>query len=235
MAGDRQYNGRRSTPTSCRDAGYYKSRGRARGGSGFSLRPGSHPRRSDPIAAAPPGTTRFWTSALSDVVNNAANVLERKYPYQDRITAAGPRRRRRVPRCLSKDCLPSDRGQRPLPFAEQSFRHRGVECGGEHLGSKAHQLAFVRELTGWPTGFSLPCRTGTSRSSITPRSRSCIIGRAGSNWLCKWLGKADWADERRLILMSWPRLAGLALWGCPGDRLHRLHAGPVQLQSVSVH
>ena len=35
----------------------------------------------------------------------------------------------------------------------------------------------------------------------------------GFELACKWLGKADWADERNLILMSWPSLAALTPGG----------------------
>ena len=57
----------------------------------------------------------------------------------------------------------------------------------------------------------------------------------GFELACKWLGKADWADERNLILMSWPSLAALTPGGRPGHRPHRHQARTVQLQPISLH
>ena len=63
---------------------------------------------------------------VSDVVNDAANMLERKYPYPDRITALGLGRgdefRASVPRWAA---LPER--QSAFPFCRQGVRDRGVE------------------------------------------------------------------------------------------------------------
>jgi hypothetical protein len=85
----------------------------------------------------------------------------------------------------------------------------------EHVGSRQHQRTFVREL----------CRVA-GRVFISVPNRYFPVEHhtaipllhfwdKGFELACKWLGKADWADERNLILMSWPSLAALTPGGVP--------------------
>ena len=66
---------------------------------------------------------------VSDVVNDAANVLERKYPHQDRITAVGLGTGTAFRTSYPKAAYRQIEANRPLPFADHAFEVRGVQCG----------------------------------------------------------------------------------------------------------
>jgi SAM-dependent methyltransferase len=147
---------------------------------------------------------------VSDVVNDAANVLERKYPYQDRITAAGLGEGKAFHASYPKAAYRQIEANRPLPFADRAFDIAVSNAVLEHVGSHWDQAAFVRELSrvGKKVFISVPNRyfpvehhTAIPLLHFWPRSFELA---------CRCLGKAAWADERNLILMSWRSLAALA-------------------------
>src|SRR5215467_13414610 len=57
---------------------------------------------------------------VSDVVNDAANMLERKYPYPQRITAAGLGEAGDFQRAYPAVTYVRIEPNRPLPFADQA-------------------------------------------------------------------------------------------------------------------
>src|SRR5215212_7634129 len=59
---------------------------------------------------------------VSDVVNDAANVLERKYPHQDRITAVGLGEGAAFKASYPKVAYHQIEANRPLPFANKAFK-----------------------------------------------------------------------------------------------------------------
>ena len=145
---------------------------------------------------------------VSDVVNDAANMLERKYPYRQKITAGGL----------------GDGDAFRLAFPEVTYRQIEANVGAvevnafqvhssavlEHVGSQPHQVAFVRELTrvAKRVFISVPNRYfPVEHHTAIPLLH---FWRRGFKAACQWLDKADWADERNLILMSWQHLASLA-------------------------
>src|SRR5262249_15686402 len=83
---------------------------------------------------------------VSDVVNDAANMLERKYAHPANITALGlgqaPESRCAFPRVGSRRILPNQ----PLPFADRSSAIATSNAVLEHVGSAANQAFFVAEL-----------------------------------------------------------------------------------------
>ncbi len=147
---------------------------------------------------------------VSDVVNDAANLLERKYPYPARITALGlgdgADFRAAFPAVTYRRIAP----HQPLPFADKSFAVATSNAVLEHVGSAANQASFVAELM-----------RVADRVFITVPHRYFPVEHhtaipllhywdATFRAACRLLGKSEWADERNLILMSRRRLRMLA-------------------------
>jgi hypothetical protein len=146
---------------------------------------------------------------VSDVVNDAANMMERKYPYPEMITAVGLGTgedfRAAYPRTRYAQIAANQR----LPFADQQFDIATSNAVLEHVGSQAHQELFVRELirVARKVFISVPNR-------YFPVEHHTAIpflhySDAGFRSACQVLGKMEWTDEKNLILMSRERLAGL--------------------------
>jgi len=147
---------------------------------------------------------------VSGVANDAANVLERSYPYQDNMTACGVGDGREF-----REAFPSTKyvpiaPNVPLPFADGSFEIAASNAVLEHVGSLEKQAFFVAEL----------CRVA-ERVFITVPNRFFPIEHhtaipaahysdAFFRVACGVLGKSEWACEENLILMSRKRLWRLA-------------------------
>jgi SAM-dependent methyltransferase len=147
---------------------------------------------------------------VSDVVNDAANLLERKYPYPARITALGLGDGADF--CAAFPAVTYRRiaPDQPLPFADKSFAVAASNAVLEHVGSAANQARFVAELM-----------RVADRVFITVPHRYFPVEHhtaipllhywdASFRRACRLLGKSEWADERNLILMSRRRLRALA-------------------------
>jgi SAM-dependent methyltransferase len=147
---------------------------------------------------------------VSDVINEASNVLERKYPYPDRITAVGLGDGADFQAGFPRVAYRRIEANWPLPFADKAFDIAVSNAVLEHVGSAEHQAAFVRELV-----------RVAHRVFITVPNRYFPVEHHTAipllhfwtrtfEWACRCLGKAEWADERNLILMLQKRLAALA-------------------------
>jgi SAM-dependent methyltransferase len=146
---------------------------------------------------------------VSDVVTDAANMLERKYPRPERITAAGLGPGEAFTAAYPQIAYRQIDANRPLPFADRAFDIAVSNAVLEHVGSVPHQIAFVRELlrVGKRAFISVPNR-------YFPIEHHTLIPilhfwRGSFEPACRWLGKAEWADEANLILMSRQGLAAL--------------------------
>ena len=146
---------------------------------------------------------------VSDVVNDAANLLERKYPHPGRITALGLGEGTDF-RAPSGRRLSPHRRQSVLPFDDRSFAIATSNAVLENVGSAAKQAFVVAELM----------RVG-NRVVITVHNRCGPVEHhtaipllhywdASFAAACRLLGKSEWADARNLILMSPRRLRALA-------------------------
>jgi hypothetical protein len=158
----------------------------------------------------PSASDRILDVGVSDVANDAANVLERRYPHQRNITACGLGDglafRRAFPQAHYVRIAPNVR----LPFADGSFAVAASNAVLEHVGSFENQAFFVAEL----------CRVA-ERVFITVPNRFFPIehhtaipaahyGDALFRLACRVTGKSAWAREENLILMTRKRLWRLA-------------------------
>jgi SAM-dependent methyltransferase len=152
---------------------------------------------------------------VSDVINDAANVLERKYPRADRITAVGLGEGSGFRATYAGVAYRQIEPNKPLPFADGAFAIATSNAVLEHVGSPAAQLAFVRDLV----------RVARKAFITVPHRYFPVEHHTAIPLLHYWdgtfaracaaLGKNEWAREENLILMSRRRLAALAP---PGTR-----------------
>ncbi len=166
---------------------------------------------------------------VSDVVNDAANMLERKYPHPDRITTLGLGQGTAFSAAFPKVGYRQIEANRPLPFADKAFDLAVSNAVLEHVGSEANQVAFVRELArvARTVFISVPNRYfPVEHHTAIPLLHFWDRPFAAA---CRVLGKAGWADERNLILMSRRRLRRLRRKGPP-----RWSARPASCWAASV-
>jgi hypothetical protein len=146
---------------------------------------------------------------VSDVVGDAANMLEQKYPYPEKITALGLGSaedfRAAFPAVRYVRIAPN----RPLPFKEDAFDIATANAVLEHVGSRDNQEFFIGEMlrVARKIFVSVPNRLfpvehHTAIPFLHFWNRSFIFA-------CKMMNADDWLDEKNLILMSKAELATL--------------------------
>lgn len=147
---------------------------------------------------------------VSDVVNAAANVLERRYPDPGRITAAGlgaaTAFREAYPDVAYRQIVAGE----ALPFTDGAFAVATSNAVLEHVGSISAQAFHVAELArvsrrafiSVPNRF-FPVEHHTGIPLLHYNDRAFAFA-------CHLLSKGAWADRRNLILMSARRLGALA-------------------------
>jgi SAM-dependent methyltransferase len=159
--------------------------------------------------ARPTPESRILDVGVSDVVGEAANVLERKYPHLDRITAVGLGAARQFqlifPQVNYRQIRPGD----PLPFEADSFAIATSNAVLEHVGSAEAQLAFVAELV----------RVARCVFITVPHRYFPVEHHTGIpllHWAdasfaaaCRISGKAEWSQSGNLIMMTKSRLRRL--------------------------
>lgn len=146
---------------------------------------------------------------VSDVLTDGANVLERLYPYQERITACGLSEAQEFQTAFPKVRYIQIEANKPLPFADKSFDVATANAVLEHVGSPANQLHFVAEMArvAKRSYLSVPHRF----FPIEHHTGLPIVHWADATFslACRLSGKAKWSQESELILMSWKRLEAL--------------------------
>jgi Methyltransferase domain len=159
---------------------------------------------------------------VSAVVNDAANLLERKYPHPERITAAGLGAASDFQKAFPAVTYVQIQANRRLPFPDQAFDFAASNAVLEHVGSTPNQAFFIGELLrvarevfiSVPNRY-FPVEHHTAIPLLHFWDRSFAVA-------CRWSGKSDWADQTNLIPMSRERLAALVP---AGSRAHIGHTG----------
>ena len=155
---------------------------------------------------APAASDTILDVGVSDVVSDAANVIERRYPAQQNITAAGLGRGSAFTASFPQIQYRQIVANEPLPFADGSFDVVTANAVLEHVGSVENQRSFISELM----------RVG-GRVYITVPHRFFPVEHHTAipflHWLdatfplaCRALKKEKWAESENLILMSRRRL-----------------------------
>lgn len=164
---------------------------------------------------APRASDMILDVGVSDIVNDAANMVERKYPFPDRITAAGIGAADEFRATFPKVTYTQIEANRPLPFGDKHFDIATSNAVLEHVGSRANQEFFVREMVrvAHRVFISVPNRwfpvehhTGIPLLHYWDKSFALA---------CGWLGLSQWTDEVNLIQLSRQSLTALAPTGLP--------------------
>ena len=148
---------------------------------------------------------------ISDVVNDAANLLERNYPYHQNLTAVGLGKAEdfccKFPEINYQQITPG----KPLPFSGQQFDIAFSNAVLEHVGSQHLQRFFIEDLL----------RISRKVFIVVPNRYFLIEHHTGIpllHWLdvthtvsCHLIGETEWASKENLILISRRHLLDL----CP--------------------
>jgi hypothetical protein len=160
--------------------------------------------------ARPKPADRILDVGVSDVVTDDANVVERKYPYPERITACGlgdaVAFQASYPRIRYVKIPPNQR----LPFEDGAFDVATSNAVLEHVGSRDNQSLFVNELcrVARRVFISAPHRYfPVEHHTALPIAHYSDSLFAAA---CRATGKDEWSDPANLILMTRRRLFELA-------------------------
>ena len=160
-------------------------------------------------------TAQVLDVGVSDVVNDGANMLERLYPHPDRITAAGLGEGHEFRAAFPATRYIQIKPNEPLPFDDGEFDICCSNAVLEHVGSRAAQRAFVRELmrVGRRVFLTVPHRYfPVEHHTAIPLLHYTDAGfRLG----CRITAKTSWTEEKNLILMTRRLLASLCPIGVP--------------------
>jgi hypothetical protein len=161
-------------------------------------------------ACRPSRSDTILDVGISDIVNDAANLVERKYPYPDRITAAGLSAAREFRDAFPQVTYARIEANRPLPFADNTFDIATSNAVLEHVGGPSHQVLFVRELArvARKVFISVPNRYFPVEHHTAIPLLHFFDG--AFRMTCRCLGKDEWAQTETLILMTKTSLASLA-------------------------
>ena len=148
---------------------------------------------------------------VSDVIGDAANVLERRYPHLDRVTAVGIGEAQEFQATFPDVAYRQITAGERLPFGDNAFDIAVSNAVLEHVGSAANQKRFVADLM-----------RVSSRIFITVPHRFFPVEHhtaipfmhwtdSGFALACRLFGKDEWSRQENLLLMSKRRL----LAACP--------------------
>lgn len=152
--------------------------------------------------AKPLGTSSVVDVGVSDVLNDGANLMERKYPYPQNLTACGLgdclEFRSAFPKVAFRKIVPNH----PLPFADDTFDIATSNAVLEHVGSAENQKFFLSELKriSKMVFVTIPNRFfPVEHHTAIPLAH---FSDTGFKIACTVLGKTKWLNREMLILMS---------------------------------
>jgi len=164
----------------------------------------------DFIAICQPGRDdTILDVGVSDVVNDAANMMQRKYPFPEQITAVGLGSGEDFRAAYPLTQYLQIGANQRLPFADGQFDVATSNAVLEHVGSPEHQELFVHELirVARKVFISVPNRYfPVEHHTAIPLLH---YSDAAFQLACRAFGKMEWAEAENLILMSRTSLARL--------------------------
>jgi methyltransferase family protein len=146
---------------------------------------------------------------ISDVVREGANVLEKRYRFPDRITAAGLGTATDFRRTFPTVKYVQIQAGKPLPFADGFFDLATANAVLEHVGSSTEQQRLVSELVrvSRRVFITVPHRLfPVEHHTAFPIVHYC---KPAFRFMCSLGGKRKWSEESNLILMTKARLRSL--------------------------
>ncbi len=148
---------------------------------------------------------------VSDVIGEAANMMERRYPYPQRLTAVELGTAEEFRTTFPDVTYRQIKANEPLPFPNGAFDIAASNAVLEHVGSVENQLRFVSELmrVGRRVFITVPNRF----FPVEPHTGIPVLHWTDSGFAltCRLLGKKAWTEKESLILMSLRKLRAL----CP--------------------
>jgi ubiquinone/menaquinone biosynthesis C-methylase UbiE len=158
----------------------------------------------------PTSSERVLDVGVSDVINDAANMLERAYPHSRNITACGLGEGREFRQAFPEVEYVHIKPNVALPFPDKTFAVATANAVLEHVGSFDNQVLFIGEL----------CRVA-SRVFVSVPNRLFPIEHHTAlpvahyqrhlfRAACRVAGKSEWARRENLIFMTRKRLWQLA-------------------------
>ena len=147
---------------------------------------------------------------VSDVISNGANLLERRHPYPQNITACGLGDGADFRRAFPKIEYVKIGANKRLPFSDNTFDIATANAVLEHVGNEENQQFLINELvriakrvfvTVPNRFFPIEHHTAVPLMHYTDR---------GFEMACGLLNKSSWTDETNLILMTRKKLWSLA-------------------------
>ena len=159
--------------------------------------------------ARPTRATTILDVGVSDVITDAANMLEQRYPYPEKLVAAGLGSASDFDRAYPGVRYVQIAPGRPLPYADNHFDIATSNAVLEHVGSREAQAWFAAELV----------RVSRAVFLTVPNRFFPVEHHTGLpflHWLqplftasCRLTGKDEWSDPANLILMTSRRLRAL--------------------------
>jgi len=182
----------------------------------------------DFIAICQPGRDdTILDVGVSDVVNDAANMMQRKYPFPEQITAVGLGSGEDFRAAYPLTQYLQIGANQRLPFADGQFDVATSNAVLEHVGSPEHQELFVHELirVARKVFISVPNRYfPVEHHTAIPLLH---YSDAAFQLACRAFGKMEWAEAENLILMSRTSLARLVPEHVGAETAYTgLHLGP---------
>lgn len=150
----------------------------------------------------PTASDQVLDVGVSDVIGKGANVLERNYPWLNKITACGLGKgiefQEEFPETKYVRIQPNSR----LPFDNRSFAIATANAVLEHVGSFEAQSSFLKELCrvadrvfiSVPNRF-FPIEHHTALPLVHYQNRMF-------KFACAVTGNAEWSREENLILIT---------------------------------
>lgn len=158
---------------------------------------------------APTASSTILDVGVSDVLEPEANVLERRYPCPQNITACGLGDSAAFRSAFTAVSYVQIEPNKPLPFEDRRFDIATCNAVLEHVGSVSNQALLVREL----------CRVATKVFVTVPHRYFPVEHHtaipfahytdATFRLACALTGKSKWTEQSELILMTKDRLRGL--------------------------